>query len=849
MESLIQDLRYAGRMLVKNPGFTLVAVLVLMLGIGANTAVFSLVNALLFKPLAVERPAELVRLYGRDRKPDGGFRSFSYPNYVDIRDQNTAFAHLAGFSVAMTGLQEGDTTRRVFAATVTANYLATFGVRPTLGRDFLPEEEQPGNAVPVAIVSHQYWRRHGADPGLVGRTLLLNGRSFTIVGVAPQGFSGTSAVFSPDLWLPLGVHELVVNDFMRQQGRKLSERGNHMLMLVGRLKPGLSLTDAEARLQPLADQLEQAYPGENKDQTLVVSPLSRMSIGTGPSSDRDGKAMALLLMPMASLVLLTACLNLANMLLARSAARRKEVAIRVALGGGRRRILRLLLTEGLLLAMSGGALALLVAYAATGLLVASLGTRIPFMTIVFDARPDFRVLVATFVFAVVATLFFAFVPAWKACRADVVHDLKEQTGEDRRGRRGLTLLAPRNLLVMGQLALSFVLLATALLFVRGAQNANAANPGFRFEQGLLIELDSSLAGYDEAKSRTVYHDLLERLRGLAGVESASLASMVPFGLFGDSRSVEKAGARSAGQEGSGTQPEEKPVGASYVIITRDYFKTIGLPLLRGREFEPLEVDGRSAGRVAVVDEALAKRLWPGEEILGRQIQFHEGDPAKEPIVMTVVGVAPALKQNLGDKEPSPHVYVPLGQNFQSLMNLHVRLRSRDVAAETAMLRTVRAEIRALDATLPVLSANTLRDFHSDGLIMWFYRAGARLFLAFAGLALFLAIVGVYGVKAFVVARRTREIGIRLALGATQRQVLWMVLRDGLKLTAVGLGLGLLLALGVGRLLSSQLYEVSGADPVSFCGTLVVLTGAAVLASYLPARRATKIQPVVALRYE
>ena len=283
MEPLIQDLRYASRMLVKNPGFTLVAVLVLMLGIGANTAVFSLVNALLFKPLAVERPAELVRLYGRDRKPDGGFRSFSYPDYVDIRDQNTAFAHLAGFSVAMTGLQEGDTTRRVFAATVTANYLATFGVRPTLGRDFLPEEEQPGNAVPVAIVSHQYWRRHGADPGLVGRTLLLNGRSFTIVGVAPQGFSGTSAVFSPDLWLPLGVHELIVNDFQRQEGRKLSERGNHTLMLVGRLKPGLSLADAEARLQPLAGQLEQAYPGENKDQTLVVSPLSRMSNGTGPS--------------------------------------------------------------------------------------------------------------------------------------------------------------------------------------------------------------------------------------------------------------------------------------------------------------------------------------------------------------------------------------------------------------------------------------------------------------------------------------------------------------------------------------------------------------------------------------
>jgi len=324
---------------------------------------------------------------------------------------------------------------------------------------------------------------------------------------------------------------------------------------------------------------------------------------------------------------------------------------------------------------------------------------------------------------------------------------------------------------------------------------------------------------------------------------------VPFGLFGDERGVERAGARNAGPEGSETKPVNKPVDASYAIIATDYFKTLGLPLLRGREFERLEVDGGSAGRVAVVDEELAKRLWPGEEILGRQIQFHEGDPAKQPIVMTVVGVVPALKQNLADKEPGPHVYVPLGQNFQSLMNLHVRLISSDPAAETAMLRTVRAEIRALDAALPVLSANTLCDFHRDGLIMWFYRVGARLFLAFAGLALFLAVVGVYGVKAFVVARRTREIGIRLALGATERQVLWMILRDSLQLTAVGLGLGLLLALGVGKLLSSRLYEVSGADPLSFCGTLAVLTGAALLASYLPARRATKIQPVLALRYE
>ena len=849
MELLIQDFRYAVRMLAKKPGFAAVCVLVLMLGIGANTAVFSLVNTLLFKPLLAERPQELVRLYSKDRKPQGGFRSFSYPNYADIRDQNTPFASLAGFNLAMIGVKEGDLTRRVFAAITTANYFSTFGVRPALGRDFLPEEERPGSQMAVAIVSHRYWQRQGAKPGILGQPLTLNGRSFTVVGVAPEGFSGTSAVLSPDLWLPLGVYEMVANDFMRQTGRPVNDRGNSTLMVFGRLKPGLSPAEAEKQLQPLAARLEAAYAAENKDQTLVVGRLSRMSIGTGPSQSRESQAMALLLMPMAGLVLLTACLNLANLMLARSAARRREVAIRLALGGGRGRILRLFLTEGLVLALAGGALALLLSSWVTSLLVNSFGPKIPFLTVVFDPRPDLRVLGATLGFAVLATLLFALVPAWKACRADVVHDLKEQTGEDGRGRRGRSLLAPRNVLVIGQLALSFVMLAVAGLFVRGASKANAANPGFRFDQGLLFEVDSSLAGYDQAKTRAVYRDLLERLRVLPGVESASVASMVPFGLFADGRRVEKAGAQSRPPAGSDTPAADKPADAAYVIIGTDYFKSLGLSLLRGREFEQLEVEGDSSGRVAVVDEVLAKRLWPGEEAVGRQIQFAEGDPARQPVVMTVVGVAPGVKQNLGDKEPGPYVYVPFGQNYQSMLNLHVRLKTADPTAEAAMLRTVRSEIRALDPQLPVLSASTLRDFHSDGLMMWFQRAGARLFLAFAALALFLAAVGVYGVKSFVMARRTREIGIRLALGATTRQVLWTVLRDGVRLTAAGLFLGLLLALGVGRLLSSKLYEVSGADPVSFGVALLVLSGAALLASYLPARRATRVHPMAALRYE
>ena len=846
---MLNDLRFAVRMLGKNPGFTIVALLLLMLGIGANTAVFSLVNVLLFKPLSVQQPEQLARVYEKEKKPDGAYRSLSYPEYVEVREKNTAFVSMAAFSVAMTGLQEGENTRRVFVATVSANYFSTFGVRLPLGRDFSAQEERPGSAVPVAVVSYQYWQRHGAEREVIGRTLKLNGRSFNIVGVAPESFSGTSVLFSPEVWLPLGVHELVVNDFMAQKDRSLKDRGNHALMVFGRLKPGVGLDAASNQLRPLADQLEQEYPAENKNQTLAVGGLSRLSIGTGPSSDRESKAMAILLMPMAAMVLLTACLNLANMMLARAAARRKEIAIRVALGGGRIRILRQLLAEGLVLALAGGALALEMAYWVTHLLVNSLGPKIPFMTIVFDARPDLRVLTATFLFCVLATVLFALVPALRTARTDVVQDLKEQTLAERSKGHGWRLLGLRNLLVMGQVALSLVLLVVAGLFLRGAQKANAANPGFRFEQGLLLEVDASLAGYDEPRTRPLYHTMLERVRALPGVQSVSMASMVPFGLFGDERNLEKAGATDAAQPGGAKKQGNKTVNASYVIIANDYFKTLGLSLLRGRDFDRLEVEGASAAPAAILDEEAVKRLWPGEDALGRQIQFASGDPSNRPTVMTIVGVVPALKQNLGDREAGAHVYVPFGQGYQSQMNLHVRLSSSDKQAESAMLRTVRAELRALDPSLPVLSANTLRDFHSNGLIMWFYRAGTRLFLAFAFLALLLAALGIYGVKAFVVARRTHEIGIRLALGATRRQVLCMVLAEGLKLTAVGAIVGSAIALAAGRMVGSKLYEVSGSDPLTFGVTLLVIAASASLASYLPARRAASVQPMAALRYE
>jgi predicted permease len=845
MTALWQDTKYGLRMLAKNPGFTVVAVIVLALGIGANSAMFSLVNALLFRPLAVDRPADLIGMYSKDRKPEGGYRAFSFPNYVDLRDRNGEFSSLLAFNLSMVGLTEGDVTRRVFAAEVSANYFSTFGVRPALGRAFTTEEERPGSAIPVAIVSHVWWQQHGADPGVLGTRLVINGRTFTVVGVAPKYFTGTSAVFSPDVWVPLGNHELIVNDFMSSANKKLSDRSNPCLLLVGRLKPGLTPAAAEARLASLARQLEEGYPAENKDQTLVLSPLPRVAISTNPQGNGDLKAMAVMLLPMSGVVLLIACLNLANMLLARGAARSKEIAVRVALGGGRGRIVRQLLTEAMLVSLAGAAAGLVVAWWATKVLASSLGAKLPFMTIVFAASPDFRVLAATLGFSVLATLVFALGPAWRMARVEAFEDLKEQGGLRRGARRGSGLFAPRNMLVTAQIALSLVLLTIAGLFVRGAAKAAQADPGFRFEQGLLAEMDASLAGYDEAKGRTLYRRVVDRVRALPGVEAASLASMVPFGIFADGREVQRAG---DSPNGSGPDGQGKSRWANYVIVGTDYFRSLGLPLLRGREFEAIEVEGDTS-RVAIIDETLAKALWADEDPLGRQIQFAEHDPKKEAVVMQVVGVVPGVRQEMSDKAPVAHVYVPFGQNYQAMMNLHVRLASRDAAAEAVMLRTVRTTIRQVDDHLPVLSINTLRDFHSEGLMMWFVRAGARLFTVFAAVALFLAVVGVYGVKAFVVARRTREIGIRVALGATTRQVLWMVLRDGVKLTAVGLTAGLLLSLAIGRLIGSKLYEVSGSDPLTFLTASVVLAAAALVACYVPARRAAKVHPMEALRCE
>jgi predicted permease len=856
------DVGLSLRRLRKDVGFTGIAVAILALGIGVNTAIFSLVNVILLRPIAGVPADRIVGLYQKDDARPNTYRAFSYPDYLDIREGNEAFESVMAHNFSLVGLTEGDVTRRVFTDVVTSNYFQTLGVRLLRGRAFSGEEETPGRETPVAIISYGLWKKMGQSDSVLGSQIKINARDFTVVGVTPDGFSGTMALAAPEMWLPMGMYDAMLNDFQKNSdggGEKLSDRTQRNLILVGQLKPGLSHEAASAQLKLIGARLAAAYPAENKDFSLTMAPLSRLSVSTEPESDTPLVAANSILLALASVVLIVACFNLANMLLARGEARQKEIALRLALGSGRRRVVQQLLTEGFVLAMVGGLMGLGLAYALTRLLVSSFIAVSP-LDIVFPMTPDVRVLGATFIFCLFATLVSGLGPALKLSRLDVFPQLKEQAGESgaishARGR--FWFLAPRNVLVVLQIGLSLGLLATGGLFVRGSLAAADSDPGFRLESGLLFELDPALAGYDTPRSQQLYGSVLGRVRALPGVETASVASTVPFGAFSSGRRVRKAGEPESDGAGAPTG-----ITAQHVIIGADYFKSLGLTLLRGREFDPREETGATGLATAIISEPLAKKLFPNEDPLGRMIQISRGSaPTKGVRIETedgslasadalqIVGVAPGLRQSLFDPAPVPFLYVPLGSNFQSGLNLHVRIKSGVPAEASAMVQKVRSELRSLDPNLPVVSAATLESFRDESLPLWAVRSGARLFSLFGLAALILAVIGIYGLKSYVVAQRTREIGIRMALGSTSRGVVDLFLREGARLAGAGLGLGVLLALGAGRLVSSMLYQVSPFDPLVLLISFLILAAAALVATWVPARRATLIAPVSALRHE
>jgi len=850
MDHLRQDLRYAARMLTKNPAFTTVAVLVLALGIGANTAMFALTNSVLLRPIEADNPSELVALYNKHTTRPDSYRGFSYPNFEDIRAQNTALASVMAHDLTVVGLTEGDVTRRIFAEFASYNYFDTFGVSAARGRFFTAAEEKPGSAIPVAVVSYEYWRKRGADPGMVGSTITVNAQPLTIVGVAPRYFAGRSALLSPGLYLPFGMHHLLMNDMFTEEGQDLlDERDNHRLFLVGRLAPGVTMEDADAQLGALAAGLGEAFPAANGDHTIVVGSLSRLSISTEPSDDAQVGLVAVMLLAMTGIVLLIACINLANMLLARGATRRREFAIRAAIGGGRARIVRQLLTEGLMLSALGGIAGLVAALWANNMLAASMGqlmARSGFsMDIVLRSGIDLRILAATVAFCTGGTLLFGLGPAWKQSRPDVMADLKQQAGASG-GRSKRRLFAQRNILVVSQVALSMVLLTSAGLFVRASMEAASVDPGFRLDNALLVEVDPSLVGYDEPRTRELYRVLHERLTGIDGVETASVAATVPFGSVSSGQSVRRA--EDLPGTAAGGADEIETVGATANIVGADYFETLGVPVLRGRGFTLPETESDGGPRVAIVDELLAEQLWPGEDPIGRQIGFGR-DPGDRGDDMEVVGVVATVRDDLFPNESRPHVYTPFGQNFQAGMNIHLRTSPMDGERSAEVLQAVRGEIRALDPRLPVMMLKTLRGHIGDSAGLWIVRLGATIFTAFGFLALFLSVVGVYGVKAYTVAQRAHEIGIRKALGATSHNTVWLFVREGSLLTGVGLALGVLLSAGAAQLLGSILYAVSAFDPIAFIAAPTILAAASLLATWLPARRAARIDAITALRQQ
>lgn len=840
-EEAWRDLRFAGRSLARRPGFTLVAVLALALGIGANAGMFGLINLVLLRPILVEEPERIVGLYGQSLERPDDYRGFSYPTFTDIRERNDVFEELAGFEITIAGLREGDTTRRLMAALVSSDYFRTLGVAPRVGREFTAAEEVPGSALGVTVISHGLAERLGGASTALGETLWINGRSVEVVGIMPRGFTGTAALFSPELWLPLGLYD-VLEHMPAAGGRKrsLADREHVDLMAFGRLRDGVDLDAALPRLEALAAQLREDYPKAQDDQTLYVAPLPRLGISSDPDTGASVAAPLALMMAMSLAVLLIACLDLANMFLARGESRRTEIAVRVALGGGRFRLVRQQLTEGFLLSLGGAALGLLAATWTSRLLFASFESSLPIgMQLVLDARPDGRVFGATLGLAVLATLLFGLVPAWRLTGGDVFGSLKDRAGApESSGGRRLTL---RNGLVVAQVALSLVLLTASGLFLRGAIEAGRATPGFDLDRSVLLEIDPTLVGVEEARSRELANRILQRVEALPGIDSVGWTSLVPFGAVTSSTEVH------AAEAGEGVEPPSAT--ALRYTVTGGYFDSLGLPILRGRNFTEAESTQEGGTPVAVVDEPLAELLWPGEDPIGRWIERPSRPPAEPVPPLQVVGVVPGVLHSFTDDEPPAHLYTPLGQNFTTTLNLHARATEPLGERASEVMRALREEVRAIDASLPVLTLRTMQDHRDTSIFVWMVRAGARIFGVFAALALFLALVGVYGVKAFAVSRRTREIGLRMALGATRRDVLRQMMRESAGQTILGLGLGFLLAVGVGRLLASLLYRVPPGDPLTLGGSALVLGLATLAATWLPARRATRVEPASVLREE
>jgi predicted permease len=823
MEVLWQDIRYAARLLTKSPAFTALAVLALALGIGANTAIFSLVNAVLLRPLAgVEAADQLVafeRLQG-----DKNYDSFGYPDYLDYRDGNQSFSGLAAH-VGTPLSFAGNTTERLRGDVVTGNYFSVLGAKPALGRLLEPQDDEAVGAHPVAVISHGLWQRaFGSDPSIVGQSINLNGYRFTIIGVAAKGFAGTSTGAAFDVWLPMAMQPQAIP---RMSAGILQDRSAGWIAIFGRLKAGVQLQQAQAEIATISGRLAQAYPETNQARSAAL--LAGLGL---TSSDRASfrRFLGLLLVAVV-LLLLIGCGNVATLLMARATSRRREIAVRLALGASRIRLIRQLLTEGVLLSLLAGALGLLLAEWMADLILA-------FQQPAYGLRGlatglDFKVLGFTLALSLLTGILFGLAPALQVSKPDLVTSLKDGTPAG-----GFHKSRVQSSLVAFQVGLSLVLLIGAGLAVRTMQKIVAIDRGFDTDHRLLMSLDLSIQGYSAEAGRAFYEQLIKQLESTPGVISASFAKTVPPNDWSDRMSVFYEGQEPSPETLRGS--EELGIRTDANRVAPRYFQTLNIRLLQGRDFS--EADRANAPAVAIVNESLAERLWPGESPIGKRLAApFFNDPRRPPV--EIIGLVRDTRHRTLLADAPPILYLPVLQAYDGRTTLVIHTTGEPAS----MIETIHNAVAEVAKNLPLFAVKSMAE--QVATTLWQQRMAASLIGIFGGLALVLAAIGLYGVIAHSVTQRTREIGIRMALGADSTNIVGLVVKQGLRLAATGVLMGVVAAMALTRLMSSLLYEVSATDPTTFIIAAVALIAVASLASYVPARRATKVDPMIALRHE